>query len=235
VKQLWPNRPRQLLIRAFLDLGNTLFVVVALRHLSLALFYILVFTSPALVAILGRIFLQERLYWQKVVAIVTGFLGVAVAVDPFRVSEKGDWTGYAATAVCVSCFSTGIILSRIISRTERVESATFCSGLVTAIAGLVGMLTYAAPLSARLMTILLVMGLLCALGNICVFVALKHTTATTVSQYHYTQLVSGAVMAYLVFHEMPTASMVIGASLILASGLYMAARGGRASQDGYGS
>jgi drug/metabolite transporter (DMT)-like permease len=220
--QLWPKRPLRQLVRAFLDLGNNLFVVVALRHLPLTLFYILVFTAPMVIVVLARIFLHEHLGWRKAAAIITGFLGVVIAVAPFSSSGTGDWTGYTACAVCVSCFATAMVWSRVISQTERPESMTFFSGLVMAAAGLAAMLAYAAPLNLRLLAILAVMGFLCALGNICFFVALKHTTAANVSQYHYTQLVSGAVVAYLIFHEKPTRFMLIGAVLIVASGLYIA-------------
>jgi drug/metabolite transporter (DMT)-like permease len=68
------------------------------------------------------------------------------------------------------------------------------------------------------------MGLLGALGNILFFIALKNATAATVSQYHYSQLVSGAIVAYLCFHEKPTLWMLAGALLIIASGLYIAVR-----------
>lgn len=224
LKELWPKRPRRLIFRAALDVGNNLFVVVALRHLSLTLFYILVFTSPLVVFILERIYLHERLDWRKAAAILVGFIGVVIAVDPFHSAGKKDWTGYGACAVCVSCFSAGIVWSRKISRTERSESVVFFSGLVGALAGLAGMLAYAAPVDVRLMAILLVMGLLCALGSICIFIALTHTTAATVSQYHYTQLLSGTIIAYLIFNEKPTRSMLIGATLIVASGLYIAVR-----------
>jgi drug/metabolite transporter (DMT)-like permease len=228
VRELWPKRPKRMLFRASLDVGNNLCVVVALRHLSLTLFYILVFMSPMVVVILSRIFLHERLDWRKAIAILAGFLGVVIAVDPFRASGNSDWIGYAACAVCVSCFSTAIVWSRVISQTERPESVTFFSGLVTASVGLAGMLVYAAPLNGRLMAVLPVMGMLCALGNLCVFIAVKHTTAATVSQYHYTQLISGAAVAYLFFREKPTRSMLVGAVLIVASGLYIVMRATRA-------
>ena len=226
VSQLWPKRPKRMLIRAFLDLGNNLCVVVALRHLSLTVFYILVFMTPMAVAILERIFLKQRLEWRKSVAILVGFLGVLIAVDPFRSSGKGDWIGYGACAVCVTVFSIAIVWSRVISQTETAMSMTFFPGLVTASVGLIGMLSYAVPLDARLVTVLLAMGLFCAVGNVCFFIAVKHTTASTVAQYHYTQLISGAAIAYFVFHEVPTGLMLIGAVLIVASGLYIAVRGG---------
>ena len=224
VRDLWPKRPRRLLGRGLLDVGNNLCVVIALRHLSLTLFYILIFTSPLLVTLLGRVFLRESLDWRKAVAISTGFLGVIIAVLPSRSSRSSVGIGVAACAVCVSCFSVAIVWARVISQAERAESMTFFSGLVSAGVGLLGMLVYAVPVDPRLIAALLVMGLLGALGNICVFTALKHTTAATVSQYHYTQLVSGSVAAYLLFREKPTPWMLAGAVLIVAAGLYIAMR-----------
>ena len=106
---------------------------------------------------------------------------------------------------------------------------TFFSGLVMAAAGAGGMLYEAAPLTLRLVTVLLVMGLLCTLGNLCLFVALRHTTAANVSQYHYTQLISGAFVAYFAFGEKPTHAILMGGVVIVAAGLYIAVDAGRAS------
>jgi len=58
-------------------------VVVALRHLSLTMFYILVFTAPMVIALLSSVFLREGLTWRKGVAIVAGFAGVVIAVNPW--------------------------------------------------------------------------------------------------------------------------------------------------------
>ena len=229
VPELWPKRPKRLLVRSCLDVGNNLCVVVALRHLSLTLFYILVFTSPLLVAVLGRVFLRERLDWRKSLAIMAGFLGILVAVYPSRATGSSAWLGVGACAVCITCFSIVIVWSRVISQTERAETMTFFSGLVSAVVGLLGMVVFAVPVRPGLLMALLVMGLLGALGNICVFTALRATTAATVSQYHYTQLVSGTIVAYLLFRERPTSWMLAGAALIVASGLYVAIRSPRAN------
>jgi drug/metabolite transporter (DMT)-like permease len=222
VKSLWPKRPKRLLVRSLLDVGNNLCVVIALRHLPLTLFYILIFASPMVVAVLGRVFLHERLDLRRTAAILVGFLGVVTAVYPSRSGGSGEWFGFAACAVCVSCFSAGIVWSRVIAQAERPESMSFFSGMVSAAVGLAAMLMYAAPVTGRLLVALVFTGLLGAIGNICVFVALKHVTAATVSQYHYTQLVSGAVVAYLLFHEKPTLWMLAGTVLIVAAGLYIA-------------
>jgi len=224
LKELWPNEPGRLLARGFLDLGNNLCVVIALRHLSLTLFYILVFTSPLLVAILGRTFLNEHLDWRKTAAILTGFLGVVVAVYPSRSNRGSEMIGFAACVFCVTCFSVAVVWSRVISQTERPESMTWFSALVSASVGLLAMLVHAEPIAIPELVALLAMGLLCALGSICIAVALKYTTAATVSQYHYTQLVVGSAVAYFLFNEKPTISILAGAMLIIAAGLYVALR-----------
>ena len=229
VTELWPKKPKRLLVRALLDVNNNLCVVIALRHLSLTLFYILVFTSPMMVAVFGRIFLKERLDGRKIAALLVGFLGVVVTVYPLRSNGTGDWVGVACCALCSTCFSAVIVWSRVIAQTEKPESMTFLSGLVAAGIGGAAMLYHAAPVTGPVLLALVAMGLLCGLGSVCIALALKHAAAATVSQYHYTQLVVGSLVAYVLFHEKPNLWMLAGAALIVAAGFSIALQAGAAS------
>jgi drug/metabolite transporter (DMT)-like permease len=223
VHVLRPHRLGRQLARACLDMANNVCVVIALRHLTLTLFYILIFLAPMVVALLSTVFLHEGLAWKKGAAIAAGFAGVVVAVHPWSSAHEGDWIGFSACAVCVACFSTNMVWSRVLTRTERPESLAFFSGLVTAAAGFALMtLVHAEPLNARLTAGLFAMGLFCALGTLCFYIAVKHTSAANVSQYHYTQLLSGAIVSYLVWHDKPGVYVVMGGALILAAGLYIA-------------
>jgi len=222
VSSLWPTHPRRQLVRSCLDLANNLCVVVALRHVPLTLFYILVFLSPAVITILAAIFLHENPGLRKSLAIAIGFAGVVIAVNPFGSSRQGDWIGYAACMVCVSFFSVNMVWSRVLTQTETTESLTVFSALVLAVAGFASMLWHAEPLGPQLLLALLATGAFCAAGSICFFIALRHTTASNVSQYHYTQLVTGAIVSFVAFHEIPTLWMEFGGSLIIGSGLYIA-------------
>jgi drug/metabolite transporter (DMT)-like permease len=172
--------------------------------------------------VLAAIFLDERVSVKKALAVAVGFAGVVVAVNPFSASRQGDWIGFAACMVCVACFSVNMVWARVLTRTESPESLAFFSGAVMAAAGLGAMLWHAEPLNVRMLAGLCAMGAFCAAGAICFFIAVKHTTASNVSQYHYTQLVTGALVSYLVWRELPTVWMVVGAVLIVGSGLYIA-------------
>jgi drug/metabolite transporter (DMT)-like permease len=221
-QRLLPKSPARLLVRSCLDLANNLCVVVALRHLPLTLFYILVFLAPMVTALLTAVFLRERLGWGKVLAIVGGFAGVVIAVNPFGAERQGDWIGYAACMVCVACFSVNMVWSRVLMRTETPESLTLFSGFVMIVAGLGLMMWHAEPMTLRLAATLTAMGLFCAFGSMCFFVALKHTSPVHVSQCHYTQLITGGLLTWLIWRETPTIWMVAGSVLIVAAGLLMA-------------
>jgi drug/metabolite transporter (DMT)-like permease len=222
LKVLWPTQPKRQIARSCLDLANNLCVVVALRHVSLTLFYILVFLSPMCITVLAAIFLHEKIGVRKALAIVAGFAGVVIAVNPFGASRQGDWIGFAACMVCVSCFSVNMVWSRVLTRTETPQSLAFFSGVVMTVAGTAGMMVHAVPLNWTALGGLAAMGALCSAGTICFYVAVKHTAASTVSQYHYTQLVTGALVTFLVWRELPTVWMVLGGALIVGAGLYIA-------------
>ena len=218
-------RPHQMhfqILRACLDMTNNICVVVALRHITLTLFYILVFTAPVVIALLSALVLKEALNWRKSLAIVAGFAGVVIAVHPWSKNPQGDWVGFVACMICVACFSVNMIWSRVLTRTETPESLAFFSGLVTAVVGFLLMSVHAAPLTLGLTAGLASMGLFCAAGTLCFYIAVKHTSAANVSQYHYTQLITGTLVSYLVWHDKPGFFVLLGGALILASGLLIA-------------
>lgn len=222
-QKLKPHRLDLQLLRACLDMANNVCVVVALRHLTLTLFYILVFMAPMVISLLSAVFLREGLGWRRGLAIVAGFAGVVVAVHPWSAVHEGDWIGYAACGVCVTCFSVNMVWSRVLTRTEAPESLALFSGMVTAAAGF-GLMFFihAERLTPLLWVGVASMGLFCALGSLCFYTAVKHTSAANVSQYHYTQLITGTLVSYLIWGTKPGVYVLLGGVLILASGLYIA-------------
>jgi drug/metabolite transporter (DMT)-like permease len=221
-RDLLPHKLGPQFLRAALDFGNNICVIIALRHLTLTLFYILIFLAPIVVALLSPFLLRERMTLPKALAILTGFAGVLIAVHPWGRSQQADWIGYAACMGCVACFSLNIVWSRVLTQTETPESLTLFSAAVMAIVGFSLTLSHPEAVTSGNLALLVGMGLLCSIGSLCFFFALKYTTAANVSQFHYTQLVTGAVVSYFVWNQKPALSTVLGAILIIVSGVYIA-------------
>src|SRR5436305_6110656 len=86
---LRPRKLKRQILRACLDMVNNVCVVIALRHLTLTLFYILIFMAPMLISVLSALFLREGLPWRQGLAIVAGFSGVVIAVHPWGSVHQG--------------------------------------------------------------------------------------------------------------------------------------------------
>jgi drug/metabolite transporter (DMT)-like permease len=227
---LWPRRPGRQFGRIAMALGCSMANAVALRHLPLTLFYTAAFTAPMVISLLAAVFLRERLTMAQIIAVIAGFAGVIVAVDPLDTLIQGgpaqaDWTGYAAMFISVLCFSASTVWLRVIAQSETADSIAFFSGLVgTAVCG--GLTAWqGVPVSVSTLLLLLAMAVFTLIGQLCNFTAMRLTTAAMVSQFHYTQIVAGALLGFLIWHEIPAFHTLLGAGIIIASGLYVAAQG----------
>lgn len=186
------------------------------------MFYILFFTSPLVIPLLSAVFLGERLTAKKALALLVGFCGVIIAVAPFGHAQHIDLIGFASCMVCVSYFSVNMVWSRVLTRTESPESLAFCSGVVTAMAGLALTSFHSKPPTPMLWLALGMMSIFCAAGTLSFYFAVKHTSASNVSQLHYIQLLTGALISYIAWHDKPGLPMLIGGSLIIGSDLLIA-------------
>jgi drug/metabolite transporter (DMT)-like permease len=222
IRQLWPQQTGKQTVRALLVFGCVMSGAVALKHLPLTLFYITVFTAPMVIAIMASLFLREHLTWQKIAAVIAGFIGVVVAIAPWDSSSGGDWIGYAAASVSVLFFSLATVWLRTMTQTESVRSLVFFTGLVEAMSGFAVMAWSGAPVIWHLLPALALMGAFNVVGNMYNYMSLQLTTAATVEQFHYTQLIFGALIGYIVWHEVPSQHMILGAAVIIVSGLYVA-------------
>ncbi len=223
IKKLWPRRPRQQAGRAVLALGTNFCNVAAFKFLSLASFYAIVFTTPMIVALLAAIFLRERLSLTAMVAIFIGFCGVLIAINPTGMQfVSGGWMGSGLTMLGVLIFALNVLWLRIMSQTESVQSMVLSSHLAAAVVGLVPMLIHFEPISLGTFGVLFAAGFFNVIGNLSIFSALKYAPATTISQFHYSQIIAGTVVGFFIWHDIPKLHTLTGAGIIIACGIYMA-------------
>ena len=222
---LRPTHGREQVLIALCAVVTWYFNIIALKHLPLTIFYIAVFTAPLAISALSAFLKHEVLSPSKVACLIVGFLGVVVAVAPRLGNNSGEIIGYVAASISVAAFACSTVVIRKISRTDTGESIQLLSAGFVASIGILGVLCQGTVLSVNAAVAMIVAaGIINLTGNLLYNTALKHTTSSNVAQLHYTQLISGALLGYLLWHEIPTWNLVAGSVLIIAAGLVVAAQ-----------
>ena len=224
IAALWPQNPKSQFMRAILALAVNICNAIAFNHIPLTLFYVTVFTAPLVVSLLAAVVLRERLSRVRLMAVLGGFIGVVIAINPLGAERQGDWIGYGAALLGVLCYAGSTVWLRVMSQNESAESVVFFTCLVEMISGFALMFFHAVPLDLRLFAILVVMGFFCAVGNLLMTRALKAAPAALISQFHYSQIIGGALIGYLLWHEIPTWNMAAGFAVIVACGMIAVAK-----------
>jgi drug/metabolite transporter (DMT)-like permease len=64
-------------------------------------------------------------------------------------------------------------------------------------------------------------GLMGALGHFCIIAAFSNAPASVVSPFSYSSLIWAATFGYVIWGDVPQPDLLLGAALIIASGLYI--------------
>jgi len=208
------------LVRSLMLLGSTAFNFAALRYIGLATAATINFTSPLIVALLAAPVLGERVGARRWPAILVGFAGVLVVVKPGAdVAQVGSLLSLGTAA----CYAVYQLLTRRVAAADPPETTVGYSALVgTVVTTAIVPFAWTTPTSGLALAVLLSMGLTGGLGHYFVARAYLWAPASVVSPFNYIQLLGAAATGYLIFGDVPGASLWLGASLIIGSGLAVA-------------
>jgi drug/metabolite transporter (DMT)-like permease len=223
-RKLRVKKYRALLFLGFLFFLNYIVWVTALAHLPLANFYTVIFLAPTVGSIAASVFLKEKLNLSKVLAIIAGFVGVVIAVNPSQMlSDKGDWMSYGVAFIGMLVIVGQMMTMRIVGDSVSREALAFYPRIAAVLGGLGGVMIYGfEPVTMKGLLLCLFTGFVGGMGWMFIAHAYKLAPASTVAPFHYSQIITGGLIGYLVWHDVPTLHLLIGATIIVASGLYIA-------------
>lgn len=228
IGKLKPQQKKPHAIRAGLFLLNSIVNVIAFTNLPITTVYIGIFASPFLISLCGAAFMKERLSRRQLFAILAGFLGVLIALLPAKTAQpigiENPVAGYISLPFFTALFVANMLYLRIMGRTETPESTTFVPFLFRGLVLLPFLLVGDAmgSLSPQALLFILAQGICTGIGFLLVSSAYKLAPVAIVSSFHYTQLVTGAVLGYLVFGTAPSLWTWAGGAVIIAAGLVVA-------------
>ena len=221
---LKPNRWGLHLLRGALQVATLYFFVYAVSRLSLASAYTIFMSGPLLITALSVPFFGERVGWHRWLAVVVGMIGVLVVVRPS--SDGVDLSGMAllgalAGIASATAYALGALLIRVLQPTETSAATMFWALSLTA--------TFAGVLSIPGWVPVLwdhwhwigIIGVSGALGQHFLTEAFRLAAPSVVAPLEYTALAWGMLFDWLLWMTVPSARMLLGAGIIVASGLYV--------------
>ncbi|MBX9942790.1 MAG: DMT family transporter [Reyranella sp.] len=211
------RRPWLQTTRALIAVVESAVFVLAFRYLPLADTHAIAAASPLIVIALGAAFLGERVGPARWLAVLAGFAGMLLIVRPgFRAL---DWPLLIPVAGAV-LWGGYQILVRLCARDDSPDTTLVWSAFVAfAATTFFGPWHWLWPDAAG-WALLVAVALLGAVAHYALIRALDYAEAGAVQPYSYTLLVWAAVLGALVFGDIPDGWTVMGAAVIVASGLY---------------
>ena len=213
------TRPMLQLVRGLLMLLTTIFNFLAFRYLQLDESLAILFSTPFLVAIMAGPLLGEWVGWRRWTAIGVGFIGVLVVIRP----GFGGMQWAALLSVASAIFYAGYaIATRMVMRHDHGETTLFYANVVgVAVMVPILPLVWTAPPSLFDLMLLLAVGAFGSVGHYLLIMAHHRAPASVLSPFMYTQLLWATTFGYLVFNNIPNRWTLIGAAIVVASGLYL--------------
>jgi drug/metabolite transporter (DMT)-like permease len=210
-------RPGLQVVRSLVAIVEGGVFVLAFRYLPLADTHAVAATSPLIVIALGVLLLGERAGVARWLAVAAGFAGVLLIVRPgFRTIE---WPLLLPLAGAV-LWATYQLLTRLNSRFDSPSTSLLWSAIVAFIAtSFVGPIDWTWPTPAA-WALMVVISLIGAVAHYALIKALDYAEAGAVQPYSYTLLVWATLLGWLVFGDIPDGWTILGAAIVVLSGLY---------------
>ena len=212
------RRPWLQITRAMLLLFTTLFSFMAVRYLPLAITSSVQFAGPLLATALAGPVLGEWPGPRRWAAVTFGFLGVLVIIRPGSAAFDPATLLSVGSALCFAFYS---LATRRLSATDSPNGmAIYAAGLSSILLAPTLPAVAIVPPSWVVAAALVATGILGGLGHWLLIMAHRDAPPTVLAPFNYTQLIWAIALGYVFFGNIPDHATLIGAAMIVASGLY---------------
>jgi len=210
---------------------------ISLTVLPLATATALFFITPFLITIFASIFLKEEIGPRRWIAVIVGFIGVYIILNP----NFSNFDYLSLTPIlCAFCYSLSMIIIKITSDKDSVYTQTFTFYLGAIIISLIFYFfigdgqynTTDHPASQFIfrewfenlevsMLLMIVTGITASAAFLLLFTAYSIASPSVVSPFEYSILLWSSLIGWIFFNEIPSLRTVIGIFIIVISGIYI--------------
>ncbi len=218
ISQMKTSRPFLHIARSITLMIGTVSFFTALIYLSLPEAVAINFVAPLLVTALSIPFLGEKVGPRRWAAIFVGFLGVLVIIRPGL--GVMHWAAFLPLITAIS-YAGYQIMTRIAGRTEDTKTSLFWTSTVGVIVmSCIVPFVWKTP-NATAWVIMVATGAVFGFGHYLLIRAFEVAAVSTLSPFLYTQIIWVTIISIVVFDQFPDQFSILGAAIVIGSGLYI--------------
>ena len=210
----WP-----VIIRALCDIAATVTFLVALARIPLGNASAILQALPLAVTMGASLYLHEPVGWRRWSAIALGFVGVTIILRP----GPGGFDGNSLLIVATVFFcAVRDIATRLVpAHVPSLQVSAMTSASVTLTGALItGPMGGWRPMDAEILGYVAAAAGFVVAGYLTIIMAMRCGEVSAAAPFRYTALVWALVLGYVAFGEVPDMMMIVGASIVVASGLF---------------
>ncbi|MGV8949758.1 MAG: DMT family transporter [Cypionkella sp.] len=205
-------------IRSLSDVVATVMFLTALQHMNLANLSAIMQAMPLAVTLGAALYFKDHIGWRRMTAILIGFVGVMIIIWPGGEGFDG-WAllGLGSVlAVVVRDLSV-----RPVSRSVPSIMVALGAGAAVFLMGLLGSAVQGWQAVSGVQSLqVLGAGVMLTLGYLSSVMAMRVGDIGFVAPFRYTSLLWAIVLGWLAFGNLPAFHAMIGAAIVVATGIY---------------
>lgn len=206
-----------LLRTAFVVGGMTLYFL-AIATTPLANAITAFFVAPVIAMVLAVFMLGERMTWRKAISLALGVAGTLIIVQPTEARVDSGLLMALAAGGLYACYS--IATRQASQRSDPVKTLAFQCVVGTLLLTPQAVWTWSAPAGGELW-LFAMLGAISAFSHLLLIIAYRHAQASLLAPIVYLELLGSALLGYLIFGDVPGASIWVGAAAIILAGVVL--------------
>ena len=208
-------------IRGFYEVLTAIFFFTALIYLPISEVYTLLMTNPFFVTIFAFLFLKEKVGIRRWCAVIVGFIGVLVVINP----QNFSFNYLLILPIISAIFLTirDIATKTLATKSNNVEITFITALLITMFAG-IGSIIYGYEVTFNQTRYILISSVFVLFGYLFSVMTVFYAPLSLTASARYSVIIFGIILGYLILDEIPGINMILGAIIIASSGLFIIKR-----------
>jgi drug/metabolite transporter (DMT)-like permease len=218
---LLSRRPAAHLLRGILWICATVLFFTSLMHLGLAEATALVFVAPLFITAVSAMFLGEHVGWRRWLAVIAGFIGVLIVIQPGGAAFQLASLLPVATAFVYALL---MLSARWVDTRESVWTLLlYLTGTSALLSAFIVPFAWI-PIEPSDLWLFVATAAFGTAGITMITQAFRIAPAAVVAPLDYTALLWATAFGWLIWNEVPNTATFVGAAVIIASGVIIILR-----------